>query len=86
MAKYLWKISQSKRTGYDIFDSAVVCARSEEEAKEIHPMLSYGSWVTVDWNSDTWANSPNDVEAHKIGTADESLQVGTVILASYNAG
>ena len=33
----LYKISQDENNEYDTFDSAIVCAESEEEAKKIHP-------------------------------------------------
>lgn len=35
----LYKISQEIHTGYDIYDSAVVCAETEEQAKKIHPSI-----------------------------------------------
>lgn len=33
----LYKLSQSVNYGYDTYDSCVVCAENEEEAKRIHP-------------------------------------------------
>lgn len=36
----LYLISQSKNTDYDTYDSAVVCAESETQAKLMHPNSS----------------------------------------------
>mgnify|MGYP001571839762 CR=1 len=33
----LFKISQGVRNDYDTYDSAVVCAENEDEARHIHP-------------------------------------------------
>lgn len=33
----LYKISQNINNGYDTYDSAVVCAENEDEARLIHP-------------------------------------------------
>ena len=35
----LYLISQTANNGYDTFDSAVVAARDEEDARSIHPKL-----------------------------------------------
>lgn len=42
----LYLISQTERSGYDTFDSAVVCAPSESEAVLIHPR----SWENLLWS------------------------------------
>jgi len=69
-------------SGYDTFDSCIVCAENEEEAKNINPM--YGEkWVY--WCECEWAKSPEDVTVEYIGEADENIEKG-VVLASYNAG
>lgn len=33
----LYKLSQEIKTGYDTYDSTIVCAENEEEARKIHP-------------------------------------------------
>ena len=94
--KKLFLISQRKKTGYDTYDSVVVCAENEEEARLINPGGFYkwhdGAWYfqyadgTEEKKSDdTWGN-PSDVFVQEIGTADQSLEIGAVICASYNAG
>ena len=70
----LWRISQDVNGEYDTYDSAVVAAESEQEAREITPS-SYGNgWVAVE-----------HVKAEYIGTAKRGTKAG-VILASFNAG
>lgn len=83
---YLYLIKQDVNNNYDTYDSAVVIARSEEEAKTIHPDGS--RWdVTrwAGWRSDSsWCN-PEDVTVQLIGTSS-SGEVGDVVVASFNAG
>ena len=79
----LWKISQSVNTGYDTFDSAVVAADTEEQAKRMYP--SDGSDITVSDCAWSWTSDPNNVECEYIGEAKVGLREG-VICSSYNAG
>ena len=84
----LWLIQQSENDDYDTYDSAIVAANTEDEAKRIHP----GGW---DWNDSvdtyytsgqgTWCKSPDAVTATCIGTAGAMIEPG-VILSSFNAG
>ena len=79
----LYKISQDVNDYYDTYDSAIVCAETEDEARMIHPSGE-------EWNGsrekifDTWCDV-KDVQVKIIGAAANNLQKG-VILASYNAG
>jgi hypothetical protein len=75
----LYLLSQTENRGYDTFDSCVVCAPNEEQAKTIHPRgdLNYVS-------GRGWA-SPDNVTATLIGVADPSVKAG-VVIASFNAG
>lgn len=75
----LWKISQDTKGGYDTYDSAIVAAETETEARLINPE---GEWGLV---FSAWALSPDDVKVELIGHAIEGTQSG-VILASFNAG
>lgn len=74
MAKYLYLIWQDVNDDYNTYDSAVVCARSEEEAKNIEVGNPAYSWTT-----------PENVQIKKIGKADKNIEFG-IIIASYNAG
>ena len=79
----LYLISQTDNTGYDTYDSAVVCASSAEEARFIHP----ARWMTGAWweeeEDDCWAK-PHRVSVLLIGKAHDAKP--GVICASFNAG
>ena len=84
----LYIISNNESGGYDTFDSAVVCAENEEEARKIHP----GEWVKDKWwekpvkdCDSSWATRLENINVEYIGEADEGIEPG-VILASFNAG
>lgn len=79
---YLYLISQTVNKGWDTYDSAVVCAESEEEARNTHP----ASYVKPgEWYLSNWTNSPEEVIVQYIGVATDGLGKG-VICSSYNAG
>ena len=68
--------------GGDSYDSAVVCAESEERARLVHPnkrddwdgeMIPYGGWCNAE-----------DVQVNYIGKAKEGIK--GVVCASFNAG
>jgi hypothetical protein len=76
----LYIISQEHNTGYDTFDSAIVCAETEEDAKVICP---YG-YDQGDTDYDYWA-APEYVTVTYLGIADSTVKPG-IVLASFNAG
>lgn len=76
---FLWLLTQGENRGYDTFDSIVVAADTEEDAKQLLP----NSYAT--WGSRRWADSPDGVYAEKIGVT-QSHRKGDVIIASFNAG
>ena len=79
----LYHISQTENNGWDTYDSAVVAALSEEDAKSIHPNPTKGSdgWETFNYS---WTH-PDNVTAKLVGVAAEGVERG-VICASFNAG
>lgn len=77
----LWLLTQSDNKRYNTYDSCVVAANTEQEAKEIHPREQDG-WK---YHRSSWANSPETVKAICIGTANDGTNAGLVI-ASFNAG
>jgi hypothetical protein len=79
----LYLLTQEVNTGYDSFDSTVVCAESLEDAKTISP---YGEECTnkQDYRYDSWCKL-DDVVARLIGVASDD-QVRGVVVASFNAG
>lgn len=82
----IYLISQSQNRGFDTYDSAVVCAESEDQARNMNPMD--GSVMLEDqWKHafSSWCNSPKLVSVECIGVANDNQSVG-VICASFNAG
>jgi hypothetical protein len=80
----LFLIEQEQWTGYDTYDSAVVVAESEDDARNIHPSGGPVTDRRTDWACD-WATSVEHVTARYIGEASPVLPRG-VVLASFNAG
>jgi len=74
----IYLIDQDVVYGYDTYDSAVVAAESEEEARNIHPR---GDWSSTH----CWCAYPRYVNVTYIGIAKHHAIRG-VILASFNAG
>ena len=82
----LWLLEQRVRTGYDTYDSCVVVADTEEQAKNIHP---YDGGKTLDflsqmdYHSGDWATDASQVTATYLGEAAD----GTcrVVCSSFNA-
>lgn len=84
MIKYLFKISQDVNNDYDTYSDAIVCAASVEDARLIHP-----DGYPIDSQRydiiGTWANS-KDVKVELVGVADESIELNTIVCASFHAG
>lgn len=94
----LWLISQGENKGYDTYDSAVVAAETEQEARETHPAqwgdptYKNGTWwikradgAEFKDNSSVWASNADLVDAEYIGEAKEGIEAGAII-TSFNAG
>jgi len=92
---YLISRPNTNKTMRDYYDSVVVCADSEEQAKLIHPRCinKIIIWICPDWVdvrdecdiNYMWVD-PGDVIVKYLGCADESLGLNTVICASYHGG
>jgi hypothetical protein len=74
----IYKISQDVNVDVDTYDSAIVCAESEDEARKIHPS-EWDNWTTYDWCK------IQDVKVELIGIANTN-QIKGVILSSFNKG
>lgn len=77
----LWIISQAVNRGYDTYDSAVVAAETEGEARNILP--SGDNWDEAS-RYGGWASKPSDVNVEYLGETDREIY--GVVLASFNAG
>lgn len=73
----LYLIEQGQNTGFDTFSSAVVCAKTTDAARDIHPG---GSWLT-----DSWCDMPSQVTVTYLGRAAKTVKPG-VICAAFHAG
>lgn len=89
----LWKLTPKDGasvggfSGYDTYDSAVVAANTEEQAKAMHPREDGTLWPSDRsvWDIGGWVASPEYVNAECIGNASSQVVAG-VIVASFNAG
>lgn len=78
----LWLLTQDVNNDYDTYDSCVVAAETEDDARFIHP--SKTDWNGKDERWSSWC--PADcVKVELIGEAKAGTERG-VILASFNAG
>ncbi len=82
----IYKITQTENNGYDTYDSAIVVAKSGEEAKKMHPNgKDKLPKEESDYNYSSWVNDPKDVTAVKVGETTY-YKKPKVLLASFNAG
>lgn len=72
----IYKITTDRKfVDWDTYDSAVVVANSESEAREIRE-------PGVLW----WVQPIEDLKVEIVGIADESIVEPCVLVASFNAG
>ncbi len=84
--KKLYLIWQNEVIGYDTYDSAVVCAASEKEAKKVHPSIhEQDRWWENGRSMDNWAPFLEHINVVYLGEANEKVDFG-VVCASFNAG
>ena len=79
----IYKLEQTDNNGYDTFDSIIVCAKNEEDARlitpdELHP-------VGDGYRFTTWAKQHENIICEEIGEANEKQERG-IILGSFNSG
>lgn len=87
----IYRISQNVNNDYDTYDSAIVCAENEEEARKIHPDKDLdfdypecSKDKKLDRDYGTWTKK-RFVKVEYLGEAKENTTRG-VLLASFNAG
>jgi hypothetical protein len=79
----IFRLSQDVNNNYDTYDSLVVIARNEEEARKIHPSEDTDTPVIAEKYS-SWCGL-SDVKVEYIGEAKDGSKKG-VVVASFNAG
>jgi hypothetical protein len=81
----LYLISQEENNDWDTFDSAVVCAANEEDARTTDPYPAFKPTPLMYGVDKRYWCDPKYVQVKLIGKADQSTEAG-VVCASYNAG
>jgi hypothetical protein len=84
----LYLLTQKVNNDYDTFDSCIVAAETEQDAKNINPdgdeMNTPNNWQQELFYSN-WVTDVKDIQVKEIGTATADTKRG-LILASFNAG
>jgi hypothetical protein len=78
----LYLLEQTDAHGYDKYDSCVVCAESEDDAKKIHPE---NVPFIEGKNTYSWTSMVCNIKCTEIGDSSTLIKRG-VVLSSYNAG
>ena len=74
----LYKITQNKNTGYDVYSGFVIAAKSELEAKNI-------ALKATDFNKwNTFVSQIKDIKCQLIG--EYKFKTPKIILADFHAG
>lgn len=82
---FIYSLYRDSSGGYDTYDSCVVVAESEEDAKTIHPnRIDVVSEEINFYSSSSWVRL-SEVQCELIGKAMSSMKRG-VVCASFNAG
>jgi hypothetical protein len=79
----LWLLKQDTVTGCDTYDSCVVVADTEEQAKTMHPTPYEARQMTAGTGWD-WPTSPKLVTATLLGEAADPTR--RVVCSSFNVG
>lgn len=78
----LWKLEQDVNIGHDIYDSAIVSAETENEARIMYPGRVTGDYPDGVSDCNDWA-LPADVVVTCLGEAEPGLGK-CVLCASFN--
>tara|TARA_R110002124_G_scaffold261033_1_gene426954 strand:+ start:34 stop:276 length:243 start_codon:yes stop_codon:yes gene_type:complete len=78
----LYLLEQNDNNDYDTYDSCLVCAENESDARTIDPNGNEFK-ESAKWSD--WALSKDSITCKEIGEANDKQERG-VIIASYNAG
>lgn len=84
----LYLLEQTDNNDYDTYDSCIVCAENEEDAKNISPDSEYDdeTYAFVENKKySQWAMKKESITCEEIGEANANIPRG-VVIASYNAG
>lgn len=82
---FIWLLTQKEVKWYDTYDSCVVGADTEEDARMITPDGLPFKGNSIIGPHSKWARTPEKVNVEKIGVGKPALR-GEVICSSFNAG
>ena len=78
----LYLLEQNDNNNYDTYDSCLVCAENEADARTIAPN---GNEFKESERWSDWALSKDSITCEEIGEANDKQERG-VVIASFNAG
>lgn len=78
----LYLLEQNDNNDYDTYDSCLVCAENEADARTIDPD---GNTFEENKQWSSWAKGKEAITCEEIGEANDKQERG-VIIASFNAG
>ena len=78
----LYLLEQHENNDYDTYDSCVVCAENENDAKNITPDSREFKDSTC---NGSWVGSKESIKCTELGEANSNQKRG-VIISSFNAG
>jgi len=82
----LYHVSQTENNDYDTYSDFVVCAESEEEARNTHPsQYKQNPWANDGFSYSTWCRSPEQARVIYLGEAAPDVEKG-IICSSFHAG
>lgn len=93
----LYLVTRIKECDYDEYDSFVCTAKTEKEARNMHPrdgteIKWWKEWTSGDCNCSSWVkytdrNDPNVLKVELLGQAEPDLKnIYRIVCSSFNAG
>lgn len=91
MVSYLYLVKRTDKVTWDEYDSFVVCAENEDEARRVYPsgVMFFKDWMPEQskrYFKSCWTDKIETLEVICVGLASPLLEKRQVICASYNAG
>lgn len=81
---YIYKLTQDINSGWDTYDSAIVVAKTPDEAKSLTLKdVTKGGLLRTFGKS--WAEEPEDIVCNLVGVTN-LYEKPQIILSSFNAG
>ena len=91
MVSYIYLVKRTDNVTWDEYDSFVVCAESEDEARRVSPdgLMFFEDGISEQskqYFKYGWTDKIKTLEVICVGLASASLKNRQVVCASYNAG